>query len=993
MMYFNLRVLASWRAILAVLLLIAGGAVAVEKDLSSQLPRVPATEPNDALKTFQLLDGFSLQMVAGEPLVASPVAGCYDEKGRLYLVEMRDYSEQEHDMLGRIRLLEDADQDGVMDKATIFAEGLSWPTAICCWEGGVFVGASPDIYYLKDADGDGKAEIRKTVYTGFERTNVQGLLNSFLWGLDNRFHCATSSSGGVVKRADGRGEALNLRGRDFAFDPRSLVMQPISGGAQHGASFDDWGRRYVGSNSDHIQMVMYEDRYLKRNPRLAAPGPRLSIAADGPQAEVYRISPVEAWRVLRTRMRLSGESVGAVEGGGRAAGYFTGSTGVTIYRGDAWPQNLQGIALANDVGSNLCHRKILKEAGVGFTAYRMDAGKEFIASTDIWFRPVQYIMTPDGTLDIIDMYRQTIEHPKSLPPEIKKHLDLTSGRDRGRIYRIAPPGYTYRKTPDLSKATAAQLAALLGHPNAWHRETAARLLYERQDTSALQPLRKLAAGGDQPLGRMHAMYALAGLGALTAEEVSRGLSDAHPRVREHAVKLAEEFGDEEAIRSKLYAMVDDADTRVRYQLAFTLGELKDSGRSAALAAILKKDGGDSWIRMAALSSSSDGAGPLLARMARDDSVLGSAGGQALLEELARQVVHGGKPADLAAVVKIWKPLVGKNDAAAAALLRGMSSFSAKKGLREAIAAAADESAGKLFDQHLASLKNTALNKSAAPENRAAAARMLKLLPAAEARLQLLALLEPAEPQQVQYAALATLGSMSDPKIGPDLLERWNGLGPAMRSEVMETLLARGDRVLALLDAIEKGKFPVSDLNAQRIGQLKGNSKLEIRKRADLVLASVKIATRRQVVEEYRAKISGLQGDPAKGKAMFGAVCAACHKLENVGNEIGPNLVQFTQQKGSEGLLLNLIDPNAEVNPLFVLYLVTTTDGRTLSGMITSETASNVTLNRGAGAVDTVLRSEIKSMQSTGRSLMPEGLEAALGPQGVADMIAYLLSVK
>lgn len=542
-----------------------------EPDFKDELPRIAPHEPVDALATFRTLPGFRIDQVAAEPLVHSPVALSFDQSGRLYVVEMIDYSEQDKESLGIVRLLEDTDGDGKFDKSTAFAEMLSWPTAIVCYDGGVFVGAAPDIYYLKDTDGDGKADIRKTVFTGFGRSNVQGLFNSFHWGLDNRIHGATSTSGAQVRRGDAPdAPPVNLNGRDFAFDPRTLEIVPTSGGAQHGMSFDDWGRKFLSSNSDHIQLVLYEDRYIARNPHLIAPGPRVSIAADGPQAEVYRISPVEPWRIVRTRLRVSGQVPGIVEGGGRAAGYFTGATGVTIFRGSAWPAEFAGQAFVGDVGSNIVHRKALTPNGVGLIANRIDEKKEFLASTDTWFRPAQFANAPDGNLYIIDVYREVIEHPASLPPAIKKHLDLTSGRDRGRIYRVTADGFRQTALPTLGKTSTAELVALLDNANGWHRDTASRLLYERKDSAAVAPLRKLAAAGSLPQGRMHALYALAGAGALLADDLLPRLADPHPRVREHAVRLSETLAaDSSALRDRLFSLIDDPDLRVRYQLAFS----------------------------------------------------------------------------------------------------------------------------------------------------------------------------------------------------------------------------------------------------------------------------------------------------------------------------------------------------------------------------------------------------------------------------------------
>src|SRR5437660_2553853 len=204
------------------------------------------------------------------------------------------------------------------------------------------------------------------------------------------------------------------------------------------------------------------------------PPPLASIAVDGPAAEVYRVSPEEPWRVIRTRWRVAGLVPGPIEGGGRSAGYFTGATGTTIYRGDAFPAEFRNNAFVGDAGGNLVHRKILIPDGVGFKAQR-GAGEEtseFMASTDTWFRPVQFANAPDGTLYVIDMHREVIEHPWSLPDNLKKFLDLNSGNNCGRIFRIVPDGFKQPKRIHLNKASLAELVATLEHPNAWHREPA-----------------------------------------------------------------------------------------------------------------------------------------------------------------------------------------------------------------------------------------------------------------------------------------------------------------------------------------------------------------------------------------------------------------------------------------------------------------------------------------------------------------------------------------
>ncbi|MGB7324052.1 MAG: PVC-type heme-binding CxxCH protein [Rubripirellula sp.] len=591
----------------AFLMLLTDNAIAPaddDADYGPELPRVAPTEPAAAIGSFAVADGFEIQLVAAEPLVASPVAIEWDATGAMFVCEMRGYSENRDDAISRIARLTDDDSDGVYDSRTTFADGLNWPTGLFPFDGGLFVGDAPDLWYFKDTDGDGVSDVKQRVLTGFGTSNVQGLMNSFRWGLDNRIHIACSSVGGEIRAGHSPDDApsVNIRGRDIALDPRTYVFEPTSGAAQHGMGFDDWGRKFVSSNSDHIQQVMFEDRYIARNPYVIPPPSRISIAADGPQAEVFRTSPVEPWRMLRTRLRVSGKAKGPIEGGGRAAGYFTGATGVTIYRGDAWPEQWKGTAIVGDVGSNLIHRKRLQQNRLEFTAHRIDPQSEFVTSTDIWFRPAQFANAPDGTLYVVDVYREVIEHPLSLPEEIKKHLDLTSGRDRGRIYRIVSKDQQTRPPANLHRRSTFELVQTLANDNAWHRETAARLLYERQDEAAVKPLRRLASDGASPLGRMHALYTLSGLAALDEASLLRAMQDPHPQVRRHAVRLADTIAVSDELTDALLRLADDASIEVRYQLAFTLGAWPGIEKADALARIANQDPSDRWITAAVLSS-------------------------------------------------------------------------------------------------------------------------------------------------------------------------------------------------------------------------------------------------------------------------------------------------------------------------------------------------------------------------------------------------------
>ena len=459
----------------------------------NDLPRIPPVPVEEALSTFELREGIALDLVAHEPVVLDPVSIAFDEDGRLFAVEMRGYSERRDEKRGRIRMLFDDDDDGVFDRSTVYARDLRWPTGVVCFGGGIFVVASPDLIWFKDSDGDGVADERKVVFTGFgegvSRLNVQGLPNSLKWGPDNRIWGSSGTQGGKVRPSgDQGGKEINLSGSDFSFDPFTLDFRAENGRAQYGLSFDTHGSRFVSSNSNHLIAVMWERSWTKPSPWYSMPAALTGIAVDGGAAPVYRISPDEPWRIVRTRWRIAGVVGGPVEGGGRVSGYFTGASGVTIYTGDALGTQYVNNAFTGDVGSNLVHRKVVSrvEDRVELSARRPldEQDHEFIASTDNWFRPTTYCNGPDGCLYICDMHREVIEHPWSLPEGIKQYLDLNSGTDRGRIYRVRPAEFERRPTTRLSEATSDELVAFLEHPNGWHRVTAQRLLRERQDLRA-----------------------------------------------------------------------------------------------------------------------------------------------------------------------------------------------------------------------------------------------------------------------------------------------------------------------------------------------------------------------------------------------------------------------------------------------------------------------------------------------------------------------------
>lgn len=983
----------SLRSAVSVLLASLGPLTAQDtRSYADELPRFPAVPAERALATMIVQPGFRLELAAAEPEVHDPVAMAFDEDSRLFVVEMRGYSEQRDEQRGAVRVLEDGDRDGRFEKSTVLVDKLPWPTAVACWQGGAFVAVPPDIWYFKDTDGDGRADVREQVYTGFSHYNVQAMVNSFRWGLDNRLHGAASSGGGEMARV---GEAdqkpLRLRLRDFAFDPRTRDFSATTEGGQHGMGFDDWGRKFSCSNSDHLKQVIYEERYLARNPWFSAPDARVSIAAEGQQPEVFRISPVEPWRILRTKLRLEGTLMQfKLEGGGRAAGYFTAATGITIYRGDAWPAEHRGMAIVGDVGGNLIHRNRLEPNGVEFIGRRIDPDSEFVASRDTWFRPVQFVNGPDGTLYAADMYREIIEHPWSFGDEIKPHLHLTSGRDRGRIYRITHTNAADRvRLPRLGGKKSSELVPLLAHDNAWHRATAARLLFERQDRRVVPALRKLLRDSAKPLGRLHSLYALKGLDSLLAPDVATALADAHGGVRAHAVKLAEGLvaadGD---LRRRLAGLSRDPELTVRVQLAFTLGELPAADRIGPLTELARRDAGDKWVRAALLTSLREGAGAVFAALAEQRDWRSTPDARIMLRELARMIARKNDAAEFAAMLDRFAVI--PEDELALSVVLGI-----REGVGSRRTALLEPSNLAPGARRFRALLNGALAVTGDDRRdlaeRQDAVHLAGLLPFDRAWPAMQRLLGAGEPEALQKSVLEVAGRFRDDAVTRALVEVFPRLSPGLRTAAVDALFLRRERSPLILDAVERGDLNPGDLNAVQIQRLCLSKDEAEKARAIRLLSPARENNRSKVIEAYQSALT-LPGDIGRGRTLYRTVCATCHRAEEVGNVVGPNPATF-RNRGTEWMLVNILDPNREVNPEFANYTLATRDDREIAGLITGESASSIIVTRADGGQETVLRRDVAELTASRLSLMPEGLEQTINPAAMADLLAYLNSLK
>lgn len=994
------------------------------KVTAADMPRIPHTDPADAPKTFRLASGFQLEVVATEPLVSDPVAACFDEFGRMFVAEMHGYPfSQEPTRLnpsgggkenaGVIRLLEDTNGDGRMDRSVVFADKLSWPTSVCCYNGGIFVLAPKHLYYLKDTDGNNKADVREIVLSGFGRDNVQALANGLHWGLDNKI---TFSAGRNPKKLLHRGKPMVAVGSgDLRFDPKTEEFEVVTGGLQFGHSIDDWGTRFVCSNSNHIQQVVLPQEYLARNPYLAASSPIRSIAADGASAPVFRLSPPEPWRIVRQKWRAEAKGYKLVINDDGAwefipldpskkkgavpteypVGFFTSATGITIYRGNAYPKEYRGNAFVGDVGGNLVHRKTINTDGVVYRAERADQNEEIIRSSDNWFRPVNFVNAPDGSLYLLDMYRETIEHPYSIPEEIKAFLDLTSGHDRGRIYRLVSPNMKRLRPEKLGDMHIFKIASHVNHDNAWHRMTAMRLLSERQDRDSVRTLYEILNGSERPLGRVHALYALRSLRSLKPRQIRQGITDEHPRVRAHAVKLSEPFLTEQQsddLLKDLLLLTDDASEHVRIQLAFTLGESADERAIVGLAqlALDVRNGADT--QTAVLSSVSGTADKLAAHLIAADQS-GSARTLALLSKLGQ--IAGSNP-DTATGLRMLSSIASADVSASVqqAILSGLGKGLAARGSTVS-KLVTDKSVPQKVSQEITTLFSNAVLSAKDEDNslseRQSAIHLLAFSDASTATTALTEFLSPQTAQQLQRAAVTSLAEHDSAEIASTLLAGWKTYGPQVRRDVVDALVVKTSRIQKLLEAVEADVVNRSDLTRDRKQLLMNHPNSAVSARSRKLFGVDLNSDRAKVVASYQDVLS-LDGDVARGQAVFRKICSACHRAGGVGQQVAPDLASV-KNKSDADLLVSILDPNREAQPNFNVYTVVTEQGRVFNGVIAAESAGSVTLKRAEGKQDVILRSNIDQMISTGLSLMPVGLEKDLKKQDIADVIAFVKSIK
>ncbi len=530
-----------------------------------KIPPAPPLSPEQALKTFTVPPGFRIELVAAEPLIEVPIAMTFDPDGRLWVLEMRGFMPNadavgENAPVGRVTVLEDTDGDGRMDKKTIFLDGLVMPRAIALVRDGLLVAEPPKLWFCRDTNGDGKCDEKTEVASDYgSLANPEHTANGLMWALDNWIYSA-----------------------NFSFRLRNVTgkwqREPTIGRGQWGISQDDFGRLFHNSNSDTLRADLIPSHYVnKRGLTTKLNGLSAKIASDQAVWPV-RVNPGVNRGYQPKQLRDDG-----------TLATVTAACGPAIYRGDIFPDEFKGNAFICEPSGNVVIRNALSEKDGVVTGRHIHGKADFIASTDERFRPVNLYTGPDGALYVVDMYHGILQHRIYMTSYLRKQVEergLDKPQNMGRIYRIVHQSKPLGPNPSLSKASASDLVKHISHPNGWWRDTAQHLLIDRGDAAAIPALQKLIASGAEPLGRLHALWTLEGMGKADAAILSTALDDKHEKIRAAAIRISESSlrvvdnkPETAALRTKVLALGQDKNTDVQIQLALTLGEIAPDAKS------------------------------------------------------------------------------------------------------------------------------------------------------------------------------------------------------------------------------------------------------------------------------------------------------------------------------------------------------------------------------------------------------------------------------
>ncbi len=996
-------------------LLFLGGALAAfgqGKQLTGVYAPTATTPlpPAEAQKKFTVPEGFEIRLFASEPMVMNPVAMTWDERGRLWVVELFEYplgAPKGSTPRDRVKILEDTDGDGRADKVTVFAEGLNLATAIILGNGGAYIGQAPDLLFLKDTDGDDKADTREVVLTGFGLEDRHELLNGFTWGPDGYLYMThgvfTHSLVKDPKKPNDPGVVMNAAvGR---WHPQTRKFEVFTDGTSNpwGVDFDRAGNAFVSACViDHLFHM--------------APGGQF-VRQGGISANPYGYADMHSQR---------GGLPSIVDHKHFRAAYC----GVQIYQGDQYPAEYSGTILMGNIHDNSVHRDELTPDGSSFKA---SAKPDFVRANDGWFRPISTQVGPDGNIWLGDWYDKypCYQNARADPEGVD--------RQYGRIWRVVYTGKDTgnpvmsrtSKDMNLAKLSSSELVKLLSHKNVWQRRMAQHVLTERRDNTVMGQLQQLLKNGNTLEARMAALWTLHTSGYLNDGALYACANDREPIIRAWCARLIGErqVGSSQDI-STLEKLAKDSDPTVRLAVATAARQFTSGSLTVNTPPANQVDLGEVIPNL--IESSRDGKDPLIPFMiwmaveplipdATDIAFKWTAESAAknmpiagqLTQKFMRRVCDMGKPELLTQATEVIGELLDQDTALTIAALNGL--LEGQKG--KAIVPTGDTTAvlNKLLASSDAKVKESAQklgtlwgnatavqgsvnlvnDQSASVEKRREAMQVVRKLKNQAARDAFLEILSTKNPEPLTMEALRALAEIGGDALPNEILARWSGFSPAVRRVAADIMTSRDRWASTLLSALEQQHVATSDVSATAIRTMM-RSQADfgmLSRRAQLVFGRVREADadKTKLIAAKRAMIlsSKKKPDLKAGHEIAQRTCFTCHKLYGEGADVGPDLTGVGRSS-LNAILSNVIDPNQIIGAGYENVEIETKDDRIVAGRIIENNDSRVRILSAGPKEDTIAKSDIKTMRVSELSVMPEGLEQ-MPDEDFRNLIAYLLN--
>ncbi|MDZ4403686.1 PVC-type heme-binding CxxCH protein [Prosthecobacter sp.] len=818
--------------------------------------------PEESMKRIQLDGDYEVQLVAAEPLVLDPVEATWDDKGRMFVADMRDYPlgppNPGDPWLSRIQLLTDEDGDGRMDKAVTFADHMDNVQGLLPYNGGLIATTRSQILFLKDTNGDNVADEIKPLIRGFNPKHSQLQVSAPRWGLDGCVHFNNGLDAREIYPADAPTKVVGIPGSNFKWNPKTGEITPTGGKGQYGGAFDDYGHHFYCSNRNPLMFTVMPYEAMLRNPHAGITQVHEDIATPGAETRVYPL------QITHTTADAH-------------AGTNTACSGLGVYRGQLMPELRNNVFVPDPTGQLVTRYKV-EPNGASLKATRVGDRTEFFRSSDEWSRPVNFTTGPDGAIYICDIYRRWIDHARFFPEEFVKTHDMRQGENHGRIWRVVPKGTKklVTKTP----------------------------------------------------GKYHAIPEV-GWGKVPAEHADRALFLKVPGITD----------------------------------------------AKELAAILTKHADDPWMAKMVASASSKQMGRILSQLSDSFFSTFSEDRSTTVRTFAAGALADAEAEDVKAALFLLQKQPGQLLWWKPALLQGLAKL--PKG---------HEDAAKEIAALQSKIDAIVADAKAPLDQRLAVLPLLSTRKWAAVEPVMKSLLTSNQPAEMTTAAVALLKKFAATSTAPLIYELLPKAGPALKRDLAAILTANATTALELFKRMEKGEFPTAWVDVEkRWSYQRGKGEM-----ADLAkkLFGEASSDRAAVVKNYMAATT-MHGDAKKGQAVFATICITCHKHGTIGVDVGPPLSDV-KVKPPEGLLSDILDPNRMFEARWSAYQIDTKDGRTLSGLIQSETSDSVVLAMMGGAKETLSRSAIKEMKSLDRTLMPVGLEAAITKEQMGDLLAFLL---